>query len=982
MSESQPRFGSSPELDFQDHVRDYLVARHGFKLIGIYEVDEPELAVSKKDLLSYLDETQPEVMRSLRDDYGSDTLAEVLKALRNDLPRRPLWMILRHGLRVRNRELKLFSPKPRSKEALVSSTWNNNRWALCPHFRFGASCKEVDLVLYLNGLPIVTVELKHEAAGQSWADAVAQYTGRDHREAVFRLPFLHIAADTTQVKMATDPRAEANFRWLNAETENKADTEGEYPVEHLYRDVLSPDELAEDISFFLIHVPAADAANGVPSRPSYSIFPRYHQSRMVRKVAQDALRHFKETGNIGKKYLVDHSAGSGKTLSICWLADRIHSLYDTTNGAKLTDIVFILTDRRSLDKNIRDEIVNFTHLKDAVGIAKRSEDLAGYLAARTSIIVTTQQKFAFILEAIENDEGLRKLRVAFLIDEAHRSQEGKLAVAIRRPFREDEVIIDVGEEEPDEEEEIAEAIKRHDRNQLFVAFTATPSPATIQLFGSSFDSYSEEQAIAEGYIVDVAKSILSYSTLYHFRSTIALPDEQVYPKGLVARALQAIAFQDEELIQYKAEVMLRLFEEKARNLIGGRSKAMIVTSSRIAGLRYFRVIQEKLKERGVDYKALYAFSDFEYREKPDSEAISITEHEINGLADGEVIEDRFKSDEYRIMVVANKFQTGYSQPLLAAMFLDKVVSGRNAVQTVSRLNRSCPGKDAVLVVDFTNNAMCIIQAFRTYRSGNPPDPVEPKAEDCTALLSELIERGAFTRFNVQAFGIIRDRRGSPESQSFIVAFRKSFETRFPDLVERRELVTLMARFVERWTFLSCFFDFSSEVIEAAAFADQIGPQLLRVSIVSEFKKQMSAVIISKGTVRYVGEIPMPEGTVGHKPGGSGGTGGAPPRVSINALIEELRDRFPISDEEALCIREVTEEKMGDESIGKAVTTNRDNILYLEGHYKDELNGEMQDAYNDRDRVIELADPKYIGAGGIFDIMAITVIDYFLGQAAS
>ena len=230
------------------------------------------------------------------------------------------------------------------------------------------------------------------------------------------------------------------------------------------------------------------------------------------------------------------------------------------------------------------------------------------------------------------------------------------------------------------------------------------------MFGPAFDTYSEAEAIAEGYIVDVAASIISYKTLYNLHCAIVLPpdEERVYPKGVVAKALQAVAFQDDGLIQYKAEVLLRIFEEDVKPLIGGRAKAMIVATSRVAGLRYFHIIREKLKERGADYKVLYAFSDFVHPET--NEAIS--EHAVNELKEGELIEERFEGDDYRLMIVANKFQTGFDEPLLAGMFLDKPVVDRNAVQTVSRLNRCHEGKRNVVVVDIM--AITVIQHHLTF----------------------------------------------------------------------------------------------------------------------------------------------------------------------------------------------------------------------------------------------------------------------------
>ena len=354
-----------------------------------------------------------------------------------------------------------------------------------------------------------------------------------------------------------------------------------------------------------------------------------------------------------------------------------------------------------------------------------------------------------MLEELQKKPELKKLRVAFLIDEAHRSQEGQMGAAIRLPFRKaNEPDADAPELDP--EEEIAKVIAEHDLNQLFVAFTATAAPATLKLFGKPFDTYTEAEAIAEGYIVDVAASIISYKTLYNLHCHFVPPpdeEEKVYPKGVVAKALMNVAFQDDGLIQYKAEVMLRIFEEKIMPLIGGRAKAMIVTSSRVAGLRYYNIIKEKLKERGAKYKVLYAFSDFTHPETNEE----IHEHAVNDLKDAEPIEDRFKGDDYRIMVVASKFQAGFNQPLLAGMFLDKPVADRNAVQTVSRLNRKIEGKEDVVVVDFTNNAAAILKAFQKYRKGTPFAPEEPDTELCPKLYAEILAAGVFTQKDAADF---------------------------------------------------------------------------------------------------------------------------------------------------------------------------------------------------------------------------------------
>jgi type I restriction enzyme R subunit len=899
----------------------------------------------------------------------------VFKALHKELEHTPLWMLLRHGLKVRGLEFRLFYPKPRSAESVAAVKHCENRITFRPHLYFGETNQEIDLVFFLNGLPIVALELKHEK-NQTVHDAVAQFAARDHACKIFWHPFLYLAADTCDAMAATDPRRKQNFRWHNTGLTNESITKdgSEYPVEFLYREVLAKDQLLEALSFFLIRVPQRDAEDDRPERPAFTLFPRYHQSRSVRMVANDISAQFAAKGDIGRKYLVNHSAGSGKTLTMCWLADRLHSLFDPGTNEKLVDMVFILTDRKSLDTNIRDEIENFTHLKDVVGLAQKAEDLLRFLKDRKPIIVTTQQKFAWLLDEIEKNPELKKLRVAFLIDEAHRSQEGQMGVAIRLPFRKmDEPDADVSELDP--EEQITKIIRERDLNQIIVAFTATPASATVTLFGESFDTYSEAEAIAEGYIVDVASSIISYKTLYNLNCPVApKPDrEMLYPKGVVSKALQNVAFQDDGLIQYKAEVMLRIFEKDVMPLIGGRAKAMIVTSSRVAGLRYFQIIKEKLKARGIAYKALFAFSDFVH---PETNA-AISEHAVNELKDGELIEQRFEGDDYRLMIVASKFQTGFDQPLLAGMFLDKPVVDRNAVQTLSRLNRCFEGKDRVVVVDFTNNAKAILKAFVKYRKGAPIEPEEPDSELCPKLHAEILAAGVFTQKDAADLAKLLATGTDPQVQYSINALRTRFQAKLTNLEARKEFVYLLARFVKNFHFLTCFFTFGPEIQQLATFAEYVGPQLIKAGSVSELMKQIRRTEVIKAAVEYQG-VESGDGTVRLKPG-TGKKGSGPPqkKVSVQDMIVEIQTRFAITDDEALYIKQVTREKAADTDIHSTVIANRDKRDYLEGAYRWQVNGEIQTAYNERGRYEELSDIRYTDTGGIFDIMAITVIQHHL-----
>ena len=967
-----------PELTFQQHIADFLVRENQYGVLEQSDITDTEHFIAEDLLWSFLKATQADTLKKLEDDYGTDARDEVFKSLRKELEHTPLWMLLRHGLKVRGLEFRLFYPKPRSAESAGVKGYPENRITFRPHFYFGETNQEIDFVFFLNGLPIVALELKHEK-NQTVHDAVAQFAARDHARKIFQHPFLYLAADTSDVMAATDPRREENFRWHNTGLTNTPQTATEYPVEFLYREVLAKEQLLEALSFFLVRLPQRDAEDDKPERSALTLFPRYHQSRTVRKVANDISAQFAAKADIGRKYLVNHSAGSGKTLTICWLADRLHSLFKPGTSEKLVDLVFILTDRKSLDTNIKDDIENFTHLKDVVGLARKAEDLPCFLKERKPIIVTTQQKFAWVLEEIENNPELKKLRVAFLIDEAHRSQEGQMGAAIRLPFRKtDEPDADAPELDP--EEQIAKVIREHDLNQMIVAFTATPAPATITLFGEPFDTYSEAEAIAEGYIVDVAASIISYKTLYNLHCHFVPPpdeEEKVYPKGVVSKALMNVAFADDGLIQYKSEVMLRIFEESVKSLIEGRAKAMIVTSSRVAGLRYFNIIKEKLKERGANYKVLYAFSDFTH---PETNA-EIREHAVNELKESEKIEDRFEGEDYRLMVVANKFQVGFDEPLLAGMFLDKPVVDRNAVQTVSRLNRKIEGKQDVVVVDFTNNAKAILKAFVKYRKGTPFEPEEPDQEICLKLHAEILAGGLFTQKDAADFAKLAATGTDAQVQFFINALRTRFQAKIAGTEERKAFVYLLARYVKSFHFLTCFFTYAPEIKDFATFAEYVGPQLIKAGSVSDLMKQIRQTEVIKAAVEYQGEV-RSGGSVKLKPGkGKQGSGPPPKKVSVQDMIAEIRAKFDISDEEALYIKQVTEEKAADLVIRSTVTAHRDDRIYLEGAYRGQVNGEIQTAYDGRGRYEELADPKYTDTGGIFDIMAVTVIDTHLAIAA-
>jgi len=447
---------------------------------------------------------------------------------------------------------------------------------------------------------------------------------------------------------------------------------------------------------------------------------------------------------------------------------------------------------------------------------------------------------------------------------------------------------------------------------------------------------------------------------------------------VVSKALKNVAYQDDGLIQYKAEVMLRIFEQDVKPLVNGRAKAMIVSTSRVAGLRYFQIIREKLRERGADYKVLYAFSDFVHTETNDA----VSEHAVNELREGELIEDRFEGDDYRLMVVANKFQTGFDQPLLAGMFLDKPVFDRNAVQTVSRLNRKCPDKEDVIVVDFTNNARAILKAFAKYRQGPPVEPAEPDEKQCVKLYEQILAAGVFAQADAQSLVPLLAVGDDAGAQAAVNGLRTRFHQHIEDPEDRKAFVYLLERFVKSYHFLTCFFTYPQEIRDFAAFAEYVGPQLIKQGSVSELMKQIRRTQVVRASVQYQGEVSS-SGPFKLKKG-KGNKAGGPPikKVSVQDVIEQIRTMFAISDEEALYIREVTEEKASDAAIRATVESHQDDINYLEDVFKGQVNAQIQIAYAERELYDELTDPKYIESGAIFDIMAFTVIQRNLQETSA
>lgn len=989
---------SNKEILFQNHICTFLEKKHGFVSLSKDVLIDKEYHFVEKHLIEFITATQPDKYAEIEENFKTDTNVEIIKALKEEVEKKRMWLILREGLEVKGTKLDLYKPKPRSNTTPTQEAYyQKNIFAFKKEYRYHKLRDErIDLVIWLNGLPIIVIELKHEDEGQNCDDAIFEsFLPRDQSNNIFKLPFLYVASSNTEVKVATDPGSENNFRWFNAALINIAENEGEYPVEHLYRYALSKENIAKYLEHFLVFVPAEETITEdgeIVSKPSFSIFPRYHQLRASKGVAENVKNFVNEKNTLGRKYLINHSAGSGKTLTIAWMADLLDSLY-TERNHKVFDNIIILTDRISLDKNVKDDLELFSHLVRKINFSKKAKDLADFLDKDRDIIVSTIHKFSHIQEKLQGSAELRKRKVAFLIDEAHRSQEGKMALTLRKFFTGQGEEYEQEDDEQSGTDEITDTLNNLDTsNQVFVAFTATTTPKTLAFFGEPFDVYSEEEAIQEGYILDVAQNIISYETLYNLKAKGALSQKD-FPAGIVSKMLKNIAYNDDDLIQYKSEIIVNLFDEKVSNAIHGKAKAMVVASSRPAGLKYFRYLNAIIEEKELPYKVLFAFSD--YTDPLTNETVE--EDKVNKLGtlhNGKVIEDVFDQDDYRILVVANKFQTGFDQPLLAAMFLDKVINGVNAIQTVSRLNRKHPEKEQadIMVVDFTNNTSNIFDAFNMHRKGTPYKESEPKKELLLEVYQQIEGMEVFsddeTETYIKAYIDAEDaaRKGESTADALLSninqKYRAMFKERLPHIEEQKTYIGLLRRYTKLYYFIAQFFSLDYELHEFIVFAEAMANTLMKRGKTSELTQLIKNVELTKGAVKFHGEkANMSVVRERKRTGLVQKPGNTPPRTTIEAAIKEIEEKFHISPEDAIVIKKICEEVSDRYDIKERIRNNRNNETYLINTAGPRVKREVKNEYIKREMWTRLEDPIYVERGGIISLMGKTIINMVLNTGS-
>ncbi len=714
------------EAAFETAIEDVLLA-NGYTRAESRDFDRAR-GIDPGPFLAFVRETQPREwahLERLRGEHAAETLlADLCRAL--DSPHEGCLSVLRHGFKCYGRQFRAASFAPASSmNPETRRRYDANRLTVTRQLEWSdRHTKSLDVVLSVNGIPVVTCELKNPMTGQTWQDAVRQYqTDRDPNDLLFqflRRTLVHFAVDPDEVRMTTRLAGrETQFLPFNRGDNGGAgnpDVPGDYRTAYLWREVLARHSLLDLLARFLHTETAPDD----PGRhaPVRLIFPRYHQLRAVRECVADAAAL-----GAGHNYLIQHSAGSGKSNTIGWLAHRLASLHDAAD-TRVFDSVIVVTDRIVLDQQLQDTVYQFEHRTGVVRkITGHSDQLATALATGVPIIITTLQKFPFVTEKIGD---LPKRTYAVIVDEAHSSQGGETAIEMKGVLGgaalKDEAHAEAAADGlADYEEEILRVMKKRGRqpNISFFAFTATPKHRTIEVFGRpdadgvprAFHVYSMRQAIEEGFILDVLVQYTTCTTYFHLIKAIEADPE--VDKRKAAQALARFMKLHEHPLDTKTALMVEHFRDVTRHRIGGRAKSMIVTDSRLQAVRYRQAVDRYLREKGyADIGVLVAFSG--EVEDPDAPGEVFTEVGMNGGIREKELPKRFATDEFQILIVAEKYQTGFDQPLLHTMYVDKRLAGVAAVQTLSRLNRTAPGKEETFVLDFVNSAEEIQAAFQPY----------------------------------------------------------------------------------------------------------------------------------------------------------------------------------------------------------------------------------------------------------------------------
>lgn len=706
---------NTKESGFEALIVKWLVEHNGYEE-GLNKDYSKEYAVDETRLFRFLQDTQPEQLEKLGIRKSHQKYAQFLSRLQGEISKRGIVDVLRNGIKVYPADLIMFYLTPTEGNAKAKEMFKKNIFSVTRQLRYSqdASKLALDLCIFINGLPVITFELKNQLTKQNADDAVQQYKDdRNPREMLFQFKrcMVHFAVDDARIKFCT--KLSGKDSWFLPFDKGYNDGAGNPPnpdgimTDYLWKDILTKEKLARIIENYAQVVEETDPET--KKKSIKQIFPRFHQLDVVESLLTDV-----KENDIGKKYLIQHSAGSGKSNSIAWLAHQLIGL--EKDGRPMIDSVIVVTDRRILDKQIRDTIKQFMQVTSTVAWAEHAADLRKAIADGKRIIVTTIEKFPYIVPEIGAEH--RDNRFAIIIDEAHSGQSGRnsaqMNLALSGLASDDEM---------DNEDKINAMMEGRKllKNASYFAFTATPKNKTLETFGVAYQDgdeikhrpfhvYTMKQAIQEGFILDVLQHYTTIDSFYKLMKTVE--DDPMFDKKRAQKKLRSFVENNEYTIAKKAAMMVDHFHEQviAKAKIGGQARAMVVTQNIPRCIEYFYAINKCLADRRSPYKAIIAFSG---EHKYQGQEPALTSAMMNGFPDSK-IPSTLKNDPYRILIVADMYQTGFDEPLLHTMYVDKTLYDIKAVQTLSRLNRCHPKKHDTFVLDFANKPEIIQASFSTY----------------------------------------------------------------------------------------------------------------------------------------------------------------------------------------------------------------------------------------------------------------------------
>jgi type I restriction enzyme R subunit len=948
------------EAAFESVLTDGLVAS-GYRVLPGDGFDR-ERAIFPDAALEFIRETQPQQWDKLEALHGPKTGERILHDLCKWLDTYGALATLRHGFKCYGRTLRVaFFKAAHDLNADLETRYAANVVAVTRQLRYSARHQgSLDVALSVNGIPLVTAELKNPLTSQTVRDAIAQYQkDRDPREPIFefkRRTLVHFAVDPDLVFMTTRLAGSATHflpfnRGNDGGAGNPPDEQGRHRTAYLWEEVLTRDSLLDLLARFLhLQVEERRTEEGRKVRKESMIFPRYHQLRAVRSLIDAA-----KCEGPGHNYLVEHSAGSGKSNTIGWLAHRLASLHDDRNE-RVFDSVVVITDRLVLDQRLQDTIYQFDHRQGVVQkIDENSRQLAAALQDAVPIIISTLQKFPFVSRHLlkraeergESGTGvLPTRRCAVIIDEAHSSQSGEAATDLKEVLggerlRAEAQRLATEEGEADLEELYRSMAKRgRQANLSLFAFTATPKHKTLAVFGREgepFHRYTMRQAIEEGFILDVLKSYTTYSTYY--KLVKACQEDPEVERKKAARALARFMRLHPHNIAQRTEVMVEHFAAVTRHKVGGKAKAMVVTGSRLEAVRYKESFDRYIAEKGYPIETLVAFSgtvvDDQLPEK------TYTEEGMNGGIREKDLPERFATGEYQVLIVAEKYQTGFDQPLLHTMYVDRRLFGIQAVQTLSRLNRVHPLKEDTFVLDFVNERAEIHEAFKQFYEGaEMGEPVEParmyeiRAElDASGIyLAEESDRFCQVYFKPKARQTVADHREMNAALDPAVdRFRKLLESDEDEAELWRGKLTALRSL---YSFLSQVIPYQDSDLEKTyTFLRHLAPKLPRRRSGPQYSFD-DDVRLAYYRLQKIseGSIGLREGTAQPLDGPSEvGTGVLREQpVPLSRLIDVINERFGTDfiEGDQLFFDQIVEAATSDESLREAAGANPEEKFAL------------------------------------------------------